>query len=247
MSRFALSVLAAVLAVVVSAGPANAITLTFFPASAYNSNTSIMDATLGLAGFTIDDFETLPFIPGLTLTISGDGVPLTTYPSLPVLLDTVTQCGSSLGSGQWDGSHTASNLLGNTLTSCSTPSGLAKFATFDYSPGTMSFGLGLGNFQSLTGSDIPITNHELFVNGVDMGVLETLAGANWTPGTVRNAYLLIGGDLITSVEFENLTGQDYLAFDHLSVQPVTSNVPEPGSIALLGGGLIIFVRRFRRR
>jgi hypothetical protein len=236
---------AAALAVFLSAAPAGAITLTFFPASAYNPTTSIMDATLGLAGFTIDDFETLPFIPGLTLTISGNGVPLTTYSSLPSLLDTVTQCGPVLGGGPWDGSHMASNLLGNTLNSCATPTGLAKFATFDYAPGATSFGIGLANFQSLTAS-IPITNHELFVNGVDMGVVETLAGANWTPGTLRNTYLLISGGLITSVGFENLTAADYLAFDHLAVQHVTSTAPEPSSIALLGIGLLALARRFRR-
>ena len=41
-----------------------------------------------------------------------------------------------------------------------------------------------------------------------MGVLEILAGANWSPGFTRNAYLRIdttGGSVITSVGFENLT------------------------------------------
>jgi len=55
----------------------------------------------------------------------------------------------------------------------------------------------------------------------DIGVLETLAGANWAPGITLNAYLRItatGKDVITSVGFENLTSADFLGFSHLALQ-----------------------------
>jgi hypothetical protein len=71
----------------------------------------------------------------------------------------------------------------------------------------------------------------LFVNGVDQGVLETLAGANWTPGLARNAYLRVdgtGGTTITSVAFQNLTASDVLVFDHVAVSGVIA-LPEPSA------------------
>jgi hypothetical protein len=68
------------------------------------------------------------------------------------------------------------------LTSCTGPSNVTKTITFDYAPGTTTFGIGLSNFQSLDSPAFPITNHELFVNGLDEGTIETLAGTNWAPG-----------------------------------------------------------------
>jgi hypothetical protein len=49
----------------------------FFPASDFNSNTTLMDTTLGLTGYTIDGFESTTLIPGLTISLSG-GVPSAT-------------------------------------------------------------------------------------------------------------------------------------------------------------------------
>jgi hypothetical protein len=100
---------------------------------------------------------------------------------------------------------------------------LEQTTTFNITPGASSFGIGLANFQSTSPASpaFPITQHELYINGTDMGVLETLAGANWTPGITLNAYLRItatGKDLITSVGCENLTGVDFLGFSHLALQ-----------------------------
>ena len=85
-----------------------------------------------------------------------------------------------------------------------------------------------------------------------MGVIETLAGANWSPGIVRNAYLRIdatGGSTITSVGFQNLatTGQaDFLVFDRLAILQ-TSSVPEPGSGWLfIFGAALAGLRLFRQ-
>lgn len=52
----------------------------------------------------------------------------------------------------------------------------------------------------------PITDHDLYINGVDQGTLESLAGATWTPGLGQNGYLVItatGGSSITSVGFQD--------------------------------------------
>src|SRR5947208_510397 len=149
--------------IAVLACQANAsVMLNFFPVSAYNANTSTMDATLGEAGFTIGGFETTALIPGLTITLSG-GVPVTTFSSLPNLFDQ-SVCGSLSDNSVWDGTHGVINTTTNTVSNCNTPANISNLATFNYGPGTTSFGIGFGNFQSLSSPSFPITNHELFVN-----------------------------------------------------------------------------------
>ena len=209
--------------------------LNWLPASDYNTNATAMYATLGITADTIDNFETTTLIPGLSITLSG-GVTTTTWTSLPNLLNPVAACGS-LGTGPWDGTDVASSQIANQLGNCSGPAGLATLTTFNYAPGTTMFGIGLSNFQSLN-SSIPVTNHELFVNGVDEGTIETL-DPTWTPGIALNAYLLItatGGSSITSVGFENLSTtqqEDFLEFDALAVRAPASTTPEPATAWLL--------------
>ena len=229
------------------------ITLTFFTASTYSPNSAVMDTTLGITGYTIDTFEQTSFIAGLSMTLSG-GVPTTTLTSLPALLDE-SACGA-LSAAAWDGSHYASNMTTNQFSNCNLPANIANLTTFDYAPGAASFGIGLANFQSTSppSPQFPITNHELFINGVSQGVLEVLAGANWSSGIMRNAYLRIDitGGTINSVGFRNLSDgqQDFLAFDHLAVLPSppdTASVPEPGSMVLLASGVAGLAARLRRR
>lgn len=216
--------------------------LTFFPNTAYNPNTAVMDATLGTTGRLTDNFETTTLLPGLTIVLSG-GVATTTESTLPALFN--GDSFSSFTANQfWDGTHTASNAIGNLPNSVTNPTNLGNLITFMYAPGTLSFGIGLSNFQSTSTppSQFPLTNHELFVNGVDLGVLETLAGSNWSPGLVRNAYLRIDDNTpITSVAFESLlqppSQQDFLMFDHLTVAASATSVPEPSTFLLLGTAL----------
>ena len=222
------------------------IVLTFFPAADFNPNSAVMDTTLGLTGYTIDGFESTTLISGLTISLSG-GVPSTTWTSLPNLFNENT-CGNLTQNAAWDGTDTVINIPTNSMSNCSSPANIANVITFNYAPGTTSFGLGMGNFQSL-GGPIAITNHELFVNGMDEGVIETLAGANWTPGLQRNAYLRIdatGGSTITSVGFENISAPDVLMLDHLAVLSATSAVPEPRMLWLALAGLLLALALVRR-
>ena len=209
-----------------------------------------MDATLGTTGRLTDDFEQTALIPGLSIVLSG-GVATTVEMSLPALFNGDTF--SPFTQNQfWDGTHTASNAIGNIPNNASTPSNIANLITFNYAPGTLSFGIGLSNFQSTnTPGGFAVTQHELFVNGVDIGVLDTLAGVNWTPGLVRDAYLRIDNNVpITSVGFENINQppleQDFLMFDHLTIAGAVA-VPEPVTFLLLGAGLLGMLGKYRKQ
>ena len=219
------------------------IILNFFPVADYNANTATMDATLGTTGYTIDNFETTTLIPGLTITLSG-GVPLTTFTSLPALLDQGA-CPGLTDNTAWDGTHVVANITTNTFSNCTGPANIASSMALNYVPGTTSLGVGFGNFQSVSTppSQFPITNHELFVNGIDEGVLETLAGANWTPGLARNTYLRVdgtSGTMITSITVTNLTASDVLLLDHVAAAPSVTAIPEPSTaLPMVVAGLLL--------
>jgi hypothetical protein len=217
-------------------GSANAaIELKFTVATAadlnYTETESELDAAVGIKDYAIYDFLSLTFPTGISMVLSGVDDPTTTWNALPALYDQNTlpsDCYNfggiaNLGIASWWGPYAATNLATNQAASCESPIGEEQTTTFNITPGASSFGIGLANFQSTSPAspEYPITQHELFINGNDMGVLETLAGANWTPGITLNAYLRItatGKDLITSVGFENLTGADFLGFSHLALQ-----------------------------
>lgn len=56
--------------------------------SDYNSDTSVMDATFGTTWYLIDTFEATPFLPGLTITLSGNISPSpVTWTSVPNLFN----------------------------------------------------------------------------------------------------------------------------------------------------------------
>jgi hypothetical protein len=230
--------------------PANAgIVIKFLPGSDYNANTSVMDAALGITGLTIDTFESTPLIPGLSITLSG-GVTTTIYTTLPALFNENT-CAPFEQNQAWDGSNSATNAVGNGPNSCTTPNNIAKLATFSYAPGASFLGFGISNAQSANPPSpfAPVTNHELFVNGIDEGALETLGGGNWSPGLTRNTYVEVtgtGGTAINSVGVENLSGSDFLMFDRLAVQGLPSAAPEPGSLAAVTAGCLL-IGAVRRR
>lgn len=223
----------------------NTCIIKFFNASYYNPITQWMDIHLGITGYTVDTFETLPFIPGLTIELSGfqNRSPPVLWTMLPALYPGIICAGYQA----WDGTHTATNEPTNNILNCNDSSGSAQFTTFNAPTGTISFGLGLSNFQSLCTTTTncnypPVTNHGLWINGVYAGAIETLAaGANcvtppstcWTPGLGLNAYLRIDttpGYSISTVTIENLTPPpyppDFLQFDHLAVAEC---VPPPNT------------------
>jgi hypothetical protein len=197
----------------------------------YTETEAELDAAVGIKDYAIYDFSSVTFPSGVSMVLSGVGEPTTTWNALPALYDQNTlpsECYNfdgiaNTGLASWWGPYAATNLVTNQIMSCTSPVGAAQTTTFNITPGASSFGIGLANFQSTSPASpgYPVTQHELFINGNDIGVLETLAGANWAPGITLNAYLRItatGKDVITSVGFENLTSADFLGFSHLALQ-----------------------------
>lgn len=223
------------------------------PASTFDTNTAAMDAALGLTGHVFEDFEDTALLPGLSITFSGGHAPVT-ITSLPSLFDVTSfpfaYGTSSVPNDWWAGIHA---LVNSGSGSNEWPGVVSYNVRFDLPAAVTSFGVGLSDFQSLSSPRDPATDHELFINGVSLGLVETLGGANWTPGSNRkNGYLRVtadGGDTVQSLEFRSLTSYDHLIFDHLAISPAAV-VPLPGAAqagGLLLGAMFAFVLRRRPR
>jgi PEP-CTERM motif len=221
-----------------------------FPGSVYNSNTTLMDQTLGVTGYTIEGFESTTLIPGLSISLSNfdNGAPNETITTLPQLYNPSNDfvLGQSLSTNLWDGTNAFNNTPNNgSADSYGGSPPVAAVTTFSFAGGVTSVGIGLANFQSATPSptnNFPVTDHTLYINGVAQ------------PGTLesRNAYIRIDaapGQSIDSIGFgnnSNAVAGDFLVFDHLAVR--SAAVPEPSSLILLGlGGALVLVFSMLRR
>ena len=242
-------------ALVLSLAPQmTATSVTFFPNTVFSTTPGTLDNNVGITGDLIDTFQTTTLLPGLTITLSGGSLttPIT-WTSLPAIFNGDTYPGGTgiLTNQGWDGPETVDNATGNILNSPTTPTNITNLITFSLASGTTQFGIGLSNFQSDPSQNLL---HELIINGVNFGVIETLAGSNYTSGFVRNTYLVINDPTgsITSVGFQNLNfprqSQDFLMFDHLAI--AASNVataPEPATFwLLLTAGIPGGIRLLRR-
>ena len=195
-----------------------------------------------IAGATIEDFEDVNLVSGLRIRMGGVPSP---HPArnwvgtLPRTWNpaTVTSCcliGGPFPANTWDGTLALCNGglggAGNTGVSPGTGNffdfAFADTVYFVFSTPMSKVGVGLSNFQSL-GGPIPVTQHELIVNGVSQGLVEALL-PGWAPGpNFRNRYLLITAtapDAINSIAFQNVTAVDGLVFDKLAFQDFASPV-----------------------
>jgi hypothetical protein len=214
LSHRSLAGVFAILAALVAVAPS--------PVAAATSVTVLAPASVDavIVGSTIEDFEDMNLIPGLTIQFSlwlnaASAVtadPAVTYTgTLPRTWDPSVV---PLSNNTWDGSHALVNGWDHKWLAP-----LASSIVFQFSTPQPSVGIGCSNFQS------SVTFHQLLVNGISKGNLEALPG--WIDDIVhgKNGYLLfVGGpgDPITSIEFKANTHYDGLVWDKLAIGPMAT-------------------------
>ena len=166
--------------------------IVLFPPSSFDANENTMNATLGITGYTIEDFQDGTLIPGLSIT--GQGGTTTSFPYTSAAPDLF-----------WDGPQI--------LLSDAPVTGPNRI-TFSFNP-TESFGIGIsdeegsGFFVSVNGG--PETNIETLPNYSNVGNQR-----NAYIRIDRDA----GGPLINSVTFRGTANDDSIFFDHLAVSAI---------------------------
>lgn len=202
------------------------------------------DATLGITGYTIENFESTTLASGLLIgwaTTAGNTTPAT---SIPFTFNPNTQDpnGTAFINGLWDGT----NNLVNTRTNQSYVYG----ATSNWGDIVINFSTPVTSVGfSLQQNDFDVG---LFINGGSVGGLQALTGL--TPNGNRFGYVRIdatGGNTITSLQLANgrvptFGFNDGFVIDHLAFAPI----PEPSSVALwfaLGVGAWTLQRRRKSR
>ncbi|GEM_PF-1458498 len=232
--------------------------VTTFGASQWGAS----DSTLGVAGYTIEDFENTALAAGLTISrlngANGNFAPTSVLP-VGSVFDPSTDNDTNVGDpsqslqvlrrGVWDGGHVLINNPGPAFYHWYLDSGNWKDLQFDFQGGSTSVGFSLQQME--------LTNNRLLINGtVFVSDLLALLGAetelqNGTEGPFafnsRNGYIRIdatGVDLIQSITLDNDSG-DGFAVDHLAFLPVPAAVPEPGGLPLVVIGLVTLALRRR--
>jgi hypothetical protein len=201
-----LRMLLAGLVVLAAASTASAYTVTAFPASTYNSDTTLMDAALGITGYTIEDFEggsPNALVPGLLIQ-RGAAAPLSTVPT-----NKVTICCFF-----WDGPF---GYKINMLTDDADVS-------FIFTAGATSIGFGTAGLN--------VTAYDIFVNGVLVG--QTIAhGGNSRHEYYRID--MDGGDAaINTVRLVGPGGSlpnDGVHFDRVAFSAVTASDADGDGVA----------------
>ena len=211
------------------------------------------DATLGILGYTIENFEDTTLAAGLQVSrlngASGNFGPSSTLPAESVFdpasdNDTnPTNPSSSIQAfrrGVWDGSHVLINHPGPALYHWYNDGANWKDLRFDFAPGVTSVGFSI--------EQIDHSGNALLVNGVTLSSdLLALLGTDSETQNVsegpftfnsRNGYLRIdatNGDTIQNIILDNWSG-DGFAIDHLAFN-APSPVPLPACAWLLLSGI----------
>ncbi len=212
---------------------------TFSPVSAGSWGAS--DATLGVSGYVIEDFEDVNLVSGLQVSVSsvnGGYGPTSTLPNTfdPFTDSTFGTAFQIGGGGAWDGRRGLINTRTN--------------REFTYTEGD-SWGIIKLHFAtpvssvgfSLQQSDLAL---ELLINGTSFGDLNSIGG--WGNNGSRQGYMRIdgtAGSTISSITLVNGVSapfRDGIMIDHVAFNPV----PEPASMLALGLGALAMVRRKRK-
>jgi hypothetical protein len=212
------------------------INVTAFPAAQWG----VSDATLGVTGQVIEDFEDLILASGLLVgwnTAAGNVTPAATLPFTfnPFTDDPFGTAFQQGGGGAWDGTR---GLLNTRTNQSYTYADVANWGDIllEFTTPVTSVGFSLQQNEYDVG---------LFINGTNMGTLQTLTGL--TPDGNRYGYIRIDAVSGTISSLHLINGKsifnDGIMIDHLAFSPV----PEPAVTALLSLGLAALAVQARRR
>lgn len=186
------------------------------------------DASIGVAGYTIEDFEDTNLVAGLRIgweSAAGTNAPSTHLPQVfePTQDPNGPASGYVFTNGVWDGLHCLVNGKGNVSHPFNSPE-LWGNMVLEFDPPARAVGF------SLEQSENPI---QLTVNGTPLGNLHTLGGLNIGGG--RNGYLTLratGTIPISRIVLDN-GGGDGWVIDHLAF---TTDAPPtgPANLYVLG-------------
>lgn len=247
--RHSLAIAAVALGAVAATPAGAAIVFTTFSHTQWGAS----DATLGVSGYTIENFEDTALAPGLyvarPLGTAGTFTATNTLPATSVFNPTLDPAPvvKAFLQGVWDGANVIVNHPGPAVSGGSNwyfDSTNFRDLEFTFDPGTISVGFSLqqleqhGNRLLVNGTEIISDLFTAMGNGTD--------SSQAFPFASRNGYIRIdatGGDTISSIRLANNLG-DGFAIDHLAFNTVAA--PEPGALGLLGFGLTLLAARRRR-
>jgi hypothetical protein len=201
------------------------------------------DATFGVAGYTIENFESTTLTSGLLVGWATPAGNVTPAATVPFTFNPVTQDpnGTAFQNGAWDGS----NALVNTRTNQS----YVYAAVNNWGDIILNFTTPVTSVGfSLQQNDFDVG---IMINGSYAGGLQSLVGI--VPNGDRYGYIRIdaaGGSSITSLQLANgrFAFNDGFVIDHLAF----SAIPEPAHLPLwlsliAGAGALASHRRRQRR
>jgi len=201
------------------------------------------DATLGITGYVLENFESTTLAAGLSVgwaTTAGNTTPAAT---LPFTFNPVTQAsfGTAFQGGLWDDSNAVVNTRTNQSYLYTDTANWGGDIVINFSTPVTSVGF------SLQQNDFDVG---LFINGSSVGGLQSLTGL--APNGSRYGYIRIdgnGGNTITSLQLVNgrvptFGFNDGFVIDHLAF----AAIPEPATMAWwLAGAAGPFALWRRRR